>query len=192
MIDHIHSRADLIAALQFVPRREFLSDRDGARANQPVLEIKFSRVEIDRIESSERFVRENIDSEDLQIFTGKIGQRDQTANERGRSGDPRSGRGLREDRLGQTPCWRSNLQFRLAGHHVDRGGKRAIRTVIGELGRKENCNAKPDAQNIQSGQQRMAAQVTNDVPAKNAKILSFHLEGRATDEGCLICRLGVR
>ena len=149
MIDHVHLRADLVSGFQIVPRHEFFGDRDGARAAKPSLDIKFSSVEIGRIESSERRVRKNIDPEDFQIFTRKIRQRHQTSHERRRGGDARRSCGHRENRLGKIPGWRRNLQLRFAGHHVDRGGERAIRAVIGDLGREINRDAERDAQNIQ-------------------------------------------
>jgi hypothetical protein len=46
--------------------------------------------------------------------------------------------------------------------------------VVGDLGREVNGDAKRDAQNIQNREQRMAAQVTENVPAENAKILNCH------------------
>ena len=174
MIDHIHLRADFISGFQIVPRNEFFGDRDGTRAAKPSLDIEFSSVEIGRIESSERRVRKNIDPEDFQIFTREIRQRHQTAHERRRGGDASGSCGHRENRLGKIPGWRRNLQLRFAGHHVDRGGERAIRAVIGDLGCEINRDSERDAQNIQGREQRMAAQVTKNVPAKNAKILSCH------------------
>ena len=146
----------------------------AARAAQPSLEIKVSRVEIGRIESSKRRVRENIDPEDLEIFAREIRQRHQTSHERCRGRNASSGCGHREDRLGKIPGRRRDLQFRLAGHHIDRRGKRAIRAVIGDLGREINRDAERHAQDIQGREQRMTPQVTKNVPAKNAKILRCH------------------
>ena len=142
---------------------------------QPSLKIKFSRVETGRIESPKRLVRKNIDPEDFQIFAREIRQRHEPSHERRRSGDAGCVRGHRENRLGKVPGRRRDLQVRFAGHHIDRGGKRAIRALIGDLGREINRDSERDAQDIQDREQRMPAQVTENVPAKNAKILRRHI-----------------
>lgn len=174
MIDHVHLHAKFVSGFQIVPRDEFFSDRDCPWAAQPSLKIKFSRVEIGRIESSKRRVCKNIDPEDFQIFARKIWQRHQASHERRRGGDASRNCDHREDCLGKTPGRRRNLEFRFASNHVDRGSKCAIRAVIGDLSREINRHPERNAQNIQEREQRMMPQVTEHVRSENAKILCAH------------------
>jgi hypothetical protein len=170
-----------------VTRDEFFGDCDGVRPAKPSLEIKSSSVEIGRIEGSKWRVRENIDPEDLKIFAREIRQRHQTSHERRRGGDAGSSRNHWENRLGKFPGRRRDLQFRLASYHIDRRGKRTIRTVIGDLGREINRDAKRDAQNIQGREQRMPPQVTQNVPAKNARILRCHRDWFSSQRPATLC-----
>jgi len=47
--------------------------------------------------------------------------------------------------------------------------------VIGDLGCEINRDSKRHAQNIQGREERMAAQVTENVPPRDAKILRSHV-----------------
>jgi hypothetical protein len=59
--------------------------------------------------------------------------------------------------------------------------------MIGDLRREINRDTKRDAQNIQGRQERMAAQVTDNVPPKNAKILRCHSDELAASADQVSC-----
>jgi len=72
--------------------------------------------------------------------------------------------------------WCGDLELRLSSYQIDGRGKRAVRAVIRYLGGEINRNAKGHAQDIQEPQERMSPQMPKNVPAKDAKILCFHVE----------------
>jgi hypothetical protein len=67
------------------------------------------------------------------------------------------------------------LQLRFARDQIDRRGKRAIRAVIRDLGREINRHTERDAQNIQEREERMTAQMAENVPNKNPRVLRGHV-----------------
>ncbi len=67
-----------------------------------------------------------------------------------------------------------DLQFRLSGHDIDRGRKRAVRALIRNLDRKINRHAKRHAQNIQEREQPMPRGIAHHLPIKKAQVRCSH------------------
>jgi hypothetical protein len=63
------------------------------------------------------------------------------------------------------------LQLGLAGDQINGRGESSIRALIGNLGRQINRYAERHAENIQEPKKGMPPQITQNVPAKDAKIL---------------------
>jgi hypothetical protein len=74
------------------------------------------------------------------------------------------------------PGRRRNLELCLPSDQIDARGKRAVRALVRDLRREINSDAERNAQDIEEPEERMAPQVTQHMPSKNAEVLVVHVE----------------
>ena len=76
-----------VPGFQMVLLGEIFADRNGDRSAQPFLQIEILPFEIGKIKGPKRFVGENINAKNVEIFTGKLRQRKQSAHDGRRRGN---------------------------------------------------------------------------------------------------------
>src|SRR5215831_3577536 len=134
-IDRVYLAPKFSADLKMMFPRKFIRYRDLTGSFQPLFNIKSFPAKVTWPKRSQRLVREDIDPENLQIFRGVIWQRHQAPHKWGRRQDSSCLCYSWEHRLGKMPCRRCDFQLRSTCHNVNRGRKRPIRTLIGDLSR---------------------------------------------------------
>src|SRR5207302_2535426 len=158
--------AQQVAAMQVVTSGEHLRYGNDVAGAEPLCDVEGFRRKIRQLKRAKRRIGENVDPKKIEVFTRKIWQRNQTANERCRCDDAFSSLNGRKKFVGQIIRRRIDLQLRFSGDDIDGRGKCPTGTSIGELDCEKNCNSDGNTQNVEHCQQPMRSDVTQDLPVK--------------------------
>ena len=151
--------------------RELFAHRHRPRTAQPPLDVELLRLKIGQVEGAKRFVGQNIDPEQIEVFAREVGQSNKSPNDRGGGGDAGVARDDREKIVAQITGGRSHFELRFARDDVHARLEGAIGAVIGDLDRDIEGDAERHGRHIENRKERMLREVAEDVPAKETGIL---------------------
>src|SRR5438105_5151802 len=158
--------AQRVATMQLMTSGKRLRHGNQVSRTEPLCDVEGFRRKIRQLKPAKRRIGENVDSKKIEILTGKIWQRNQTANERCRCGDALGSLNSRKEFLRQIIGRRVDLQVRFPRKNVDGRSKRPAGISIGEFDCEKDRNSDGDTQNVEHCQQPMRFDVTQDLPVK--------------------------
>ena len=160
-----------IAGAEVVLLREFFAHRQPFAGLAATAGCRIARLKIGQVEGAKRFVGQNIDPEQIEVFAREIRQSDNSPNDRGGGGDAGVARDDREQFVAQIARRRPHFELRFARDDVHARLEGAIGAVIGDLDRDIEGDAEGHGSHVENRKQRMLREVAEDVPAKETGIL---------------------
>ena len=100
----IDLRLDFVTGVEVALPGQFLAHRDRSRSAQPLLDIELLRLKISQVKSPKWLVGQDVDPQQVEIFAGKIGQSQESPDDRSRGGDARLSRDFGKSSSGKLPA----------------------------------------------------------------------------------------